>query len=100
MLVYVINKNGRKLMPCKPAKARHLLRNGRAHVVNRSPFTIQLNWDCEENVQEVTLGIDKGSKVTGFCCVGNGQILMSGQINHRLDIKSKMDVRRSNPPFS
>lgn len=96
MLVYVINKNGNKLMPCKPAKARHLLRDGKAHVINRSPFTIQLNWDCEENVQDVTLGIDKGSHKTGFCCVGNGRILMSGQINHRLDIKKKMDARRAN----
>ena len=96
MLVYVINKNGNKLMPCKPAKARHLLEDGRAHVVNREPFTIQLNWDCEENVQDVTLGIDKGSRFTGFSCVGNGIILMSGILMHRLDIKKKMDSRRNN----
>lgn len=96
MLVYVINKNGNKLMPCKPAKARRLLRDGKAHVVCREPFTIQLNWDCEENVQDVTLGVDKGSHKTGFCCVGNEAILMSGVINHRLDIKKKMDARRNN----
>ena len=96
MLVYVINKNGNKLMPCKPAKARHLLEAGRARVVNREPFTIQLTWDCEENVQDVTLGVDKGSHHTGFCCVGNGEVLMSGVINHRIDIKKKMDARRNN----
>lgn len=96
MLVYVINKNGNRLMPCKPAKARHLLRDGKAHVVKRSPFTIQLDWDCEENVQDVTLGIDKGSKITGLCCVGNGRVLLSGNINHRRDIKKKMDGRRNN----
>ena len=76
-------------MPCKPerplrpsaslgAKARKLLRDKKAKVVNRCPFTIQLLWNCEENVQEVTIGIDKGSSVTGFSCVGNGKILMSG----------------------
>ena len=96
MLVFVINKNGNKLMPCKPAKARHLLEAGKARVVNREPFTIQLTWDCEENVQDVTLGIDKGSHYTGFSCVGNGKILMSGVINHRKDIKKKMDARRAN----
>ncbi len=96
MNVYVINKNGTPLMPCKPAKARKLLRDGKAKVVNRSPFTIQLLWDCEENVQEVTVGIDKGSRVTGFSCVANGQILMSGEIHHRTDIKGKMDARRAN----
>jgi len=96
MLVYVINNNGNPLMPCKPAKARHLLRDGKAQVVNYSPFTIQLNWDCEENLQDVTLGIDKGSGTTGFCCVASGEILMSGEINHRRDIKKKMDGRRAN----
>jgi len=92
--VYVKNKNGHPLMPCKPAKARKLLRDGKAKVVNRCPFTIQLLWDCEENVQEVTVGLDKGSHVTGLSCIGNGKILMSAEIHHRTDIKDKMDQRR------
>ena len=96
MNVYVKNKNGKPLMPCKPAKARKLLRDSKAKVVNRCPFTIQLLWDCEENVQDVTLGIDKGSHTTGISCVGNGQILMSGEIHHRTDIKDKMDARMAN----
>jgi len=96
MLVYVINKNGNPLMPCKPAKARKLLRDKKAKVVNRCPFTIQLQWDCEENIQEVTIGIDKGSGISGFSCVANEQILMSGEIHHRTDIKDKMDARRGN----
>ena len=94
--VYVKNKNGKPLMPCKPAKARKLLKEEKAKVVNRRPFTIQLQWDCEENVQDVTLGIDKGSHTTGISCVGNGQILMSGEIHHRTDIKEKMEKRRAN----
>src|SRR6266568_6406315 len=95
-LVYVINQNEQPLMPCKPAKARKLLRDRRAKVIGRCPFTIKLLWDCEEHVQEVTLGIDKGSHVTGFCCVGKGKILLSGAISHRLDVKEKMDGRRIN----
>ena len=94
MFVYVVNQNGNPLMPCKPAKARKLLREGLAKVVNRCPFTIQLLWYCEENVQEVTVGIDKGSHVTGISGVGNGKILMSGEIHHRTDIKEKMRARR------
>jgi 5-methylcytosine-specific restriction endonuclease McrA len=96
MLVYVINKNGKPLMPCKPAKARKLWREKKAKIVNRCPFTIQLQWDCEENVQPITLGIDKGSHHTGLCNVGNGKILLSGIINHRTDIKDKMTARRGN----
>lgn len=95
-LVYVINQNGHALMPCHPSKARKLLRDRRAKVIGRSPFTIKLLWDCEEQVQEVTLGIDKGSYVTGFSCVGRGQILLSGEIHHRLDVKDKMTARRTN----
>ena len=65
MRVYVRNQDGTPLMPCTPAKARKLLRAGRASVVQYCPFTIQLCWQCEGHVQEVTLGIDKGSHVTG-----------------------------------
>jgi len=73
--VYVLNKNGNPLMPCKPAKARHLLQDGKAKVVSRKPFTIQLLWDCEENVQEVRCGIDKGCKVTGIACARSNGLL-------------------------
>ena len=96
MLVYVYNQNGTPLMPCKPAKARKLLRDGKAKVINRCPFTIQLMWDCEENVQPITIGIDKGSHVTGISCVANGKILLSAEIHHRTDIKDKMTARRNN----
>jgi hypothetical protein len=94
--VFVINLNGHALMPCHPAKARKLLRAGKARVIARCPFTIKLLWDCEEQVQEVALGLDKGSHYTGFCCTGKGQILLSGVIQHRQDVKDKMVNRCSN----
>jgi len=93
-LVYVLNKDGSKLMPCKPAKARKLLKADKARVIKRAPFTIQLNWQCESNTQEVILGIDKGSHETGYCAVANSKVLICGVIHHRKDIKEKMDSRR------
>ena len=42
MFIYVLNKYGKALMPCKPRKARLLLKEKKAKVVNRTPFTIQL----------------------------------------------------------
>ncbi len=93
-IVYVLNQDGSKLMPCKPTKARHLLKSNRAKVINRSPFTIQLSWQCEGFTQEVVVGIDKGSHETGYCAVGNNKILLCGVIHHRKDIKEKMDSRR------
>ena len=83
-------------MPCTPAKARKLLRDGKARVAGHCPFTIQLCWQCEGDVQEVTLGIDKGSHTTGITCVGNGQVLLSAEVHHRGDVKKKIDGRRSN----
>jgi RRXRR protein/HNH endonuclease len=96
MFVYVRNHDGHPLMPCKPAKARKLLRDGKAVVVDRCPFTIKLLWECEQQVQEVVLGIDRGSRYSGICCVGKGEILLSGQIHHRQDVKDKLDARRAN----
>jgi hypothetical protein len=94
MYVYVRDQDSQPLMPCTPAKARKLLRAGKARVVERCPFTIQLGWQCEGNVQEVRLGIDKGSHITGISCVGNGKVLLAAEIHHRRDVKEKMDDRR------
>ena len=38
--VYVISRLGHPLMPCSPAKARHLLDDGKAKVVRRTPFIV------------------------------------------------------------
>ena len=95
MKVYVRNQDGTPLMPCTEAKARKLLRAGKARVVAHAPFTIQLAWQCEAQVQEVVVGVDKGSKVTGISCVGNGEVLLAAEIHHRRDVKEKLDTRRT-----
>lgn len=95
MKVFVVNRNGHPLMPCSPAKARKLLRDAKARVINRCPFTLQLSWDCEEHVQEIVAGIDKGCHTTGIACVGNSEVLLSAELRHRRDVKEKMDARRA-----
>jgi 5-methylcytosine-specific restriction endonuclease McrA len=92
--VYVRNQDGTPLMPCTPTKARKLLQAGKAKVVERCPFTILLGWQCEGHVQQVMLGVDKGSSVTGIACVGNGEILLAAETYHRRDIKEKLETRR------
>lgn len=64
--VYVLNRHGRPLMPCTPAKARHLLDAGKAKVRHRTPFTIQLLYGSTGYTQEVILGVDAGSKTLVF----------------------------------
>lgn len=66
MKVFVLNMRGRPLMPCSPARARHLLKAGKAVVRRRTPFTIQLRIATGETKQSVTLGVDAGAKHVGL----------------------------------
>ncbi len=93
-MVYVINKTGKPLMPCKNVIARLLLKQGKARVKRKTPFTIQLTYDSTEYTQEVTIGQDTGSKHIGTACIGNNKVLYQSQVELRDDIKSKMDGRR------
>ena len=62
--VYIISKNGERLMPTvRYGHVRHLLKDGKAIVFSRHPFTIQLTYDTSEFVQpiEITESIIKES---------------------------------------
>ena len=60
MKVLVIGMNGLGLMPTTPRKARILLKEKKAQVVRKVPFTIQLLYKTGCAVQTKTLGIDTG----------------------------------------
>ena len=49
MRVRVIDKDGKAIRPCNPAKARILLKKRVAKVVKRMPFTIRLLDDIKGN---------------------------------------------------
>jgi hypothetical protein len=66
MRVFVINRHGEALMPCKPRKARVLLKEGKAKVISRSPFTIQLQYGSTGYKQDLTLGVDTGHNEVGL----------------------------------
>ena len=53
-------------MPCSPAKARLLLKEKKAIVKRRTPFTIQLTIATGEAKQPITLGVDSGYKHIGL----------------------------------
>ncbi len=66
-MVYVISKEGKPLMPTeKHGKVRILLKEKKAKVVKRKPFTIQLLYETTEYTQPVTLGIDSGYSYIGY----------------------------------
>ncbi|WP_327416034.1 RNA-guided endonuclease IscB [Streptomyces sp. NBC_01233] len=66
--MFVLDKHGHPLQPTTPARARKLLRQGRAAVARHTPFVIRLKDRTmpESQVDGVELGIDPGSKRTGI----------------------------------
>lgn len=96
-MVYVISNNGQALMPTKRfGKVRKLLKEKKAKVIRRCPFTIKLLYETETYiVQDVVLGIDTGSKNIGVSCVANNEVLYQSQTTIRTDIKNNMDSRRN-----
>ena len=92
--VYVINKHGRPLMPCSPAKARHLLDEGKAKVKKRTPFTIQLVYGSSGYTQEVILGVDAGSKTIGMSASTTKEELLSAEVKPRNDVVDLLSARR------
>ena len=93
-MVYVLNKTGNRLMPCSQAKARHLLKGGKASVVSRCPFAIKLAWVCEEGLQEITASLVTNSSKLGVAAESNGKCLYAAETELRQDISKKMNRKR------
>ena len=65
-VVYVLAPDDTPLMPCSCAIARLLLKDGKAKVKRRTPFTIKLLVQpAPTYTQPLTLGVDTGSSVIG-----------------------------------
>ena len=94
-MVYVLNKYGEPLMPTtRYGRIRRLLRKGLAVVVNYRPFTIQLTYDTPNGVQEVSLGVDAGTKHVGFSATTKKKVLFEAELLLRSDIVDKLSTRR------
>ena len=78
--VYILNMRGNPLMPCYPREAKKLLREKKAVVTKRFPFTIRLLLPTGETRQEVVLGIDSGYENIGFSAVTETKELISGTV--------------------
>ena len=91
-MVYVLDKNGHPLMPTnRHGKVKHLLKDGKAKVVKRCPFTIKLTYETTNYVQDLTLGVDTGSGTIGTAVSkDNGDIVYMSEVIVRNDIANKM----------
>lgn len=94
-MVYVLNKDGQPLMPTsRYGKVRHLLKEGKAKVVKRCPFTIQLMYSSTNYTQPITLGVDAGSKHIGLSATTKEKELYASDVELRNDIVDLLSARR------
>ena len=75
-------------------KVRRMLESGKAKVVKRCPFTIQLNYETQNIVQPVSLGIDAGSRTIGVSATTEQKVLYEAEVTLRNDIVDLLATRR------
>lgn len=102
-MVFVLDRNGRPVMPCTEKRARLLLERGRARVHRVLPFAIRLidikAENCQFQALRVKLG--PGSRVTGMALVretpdAGAVVLNLFELNHRgRQISEALTARRS-----
>ena len=93
-MVYVLNFKGEPLMPTTNPNGRLLLKKGKARVVKRTPFTIQLLYSSNNYKQSVTLGIDPGYKNVGVSAVSEKKELFSAEVGLRTDVVKLLSEKR------
>src|SRR5699024_4699599 len=91
--VFVINKHGKALMPCKPRKSRILLRDGKAKVHKKEPFTIQLLYGSTGYKHDISIGIDSGQRQIGLAVTSQEKVLFQGDVEIRQAVKQLIDTR-------
>ncbi|BBD63783.1 HNH endonuclease [Nostoc commune NIES-4072] len=96
--VFVIDTEKRPLDPIHSAQARQLLRNGKAAVYRRFPFTIILKKSHSDlSVTPLRLKLDPGAKTTGIILVNDttGEVIFAAELKHRgFAIRDALTYRR------
>src|SRR5581483_11188045 len=97
MRIAVIDRRGIALMPCSPAKARMLLKVGKAKPKRDKlgVFYIQLTYEQEPNNQPLAIGIDPGSKFEGFSVVGAKETVTNLMVEAPDHVKDAVETRRT-----
>lgn len=78
------------------AKVRILLKNKKAKVIRKCPFTIQLAYDSTNYTQDITLGVDAGSKHIGLSATTKDKVLFESDVELRNNIVDLLSTRRQN----
>lgn len=94
--VFVLDTNRVPQEPVHPAAARRLLKDGKAAVLKRFPFTIILKEAKQSQPEPVQIKFDPGSKTTGIALVQSGKVIFAAELTHRgQQIKDALESRRA-----
>ena len=94
-MVYVLSMSGEPLMPTeRHGKVRRLLKDKKAKVVSRKPFTIRLLYETTNETQPVDLGVDAGSKTIGLSACTEKKELYAAEVELRRDVTNLLSTRR------
>ncbi|WP_287584230.1 RNA-guided endonuclease IscB [Candidatus Borrarchaeum sp.] len=90
----MLNMRGHPLMPTTQHTGKKLLKEGKATVVQRCPFTIQLNYATGEATQSIKLGVDPGYMKLGFSATTDKLEVISCTLRLRKDVSNKLAEKR------
>jgi len=93
-IVYVLSMRGKALMPTTQKKSRGLLSCGKAKVVTKFPFTIQMLIPTGETKQDITLGVDSGYENVGISAITEKKELLSFDLKLRTNIVKLLSDKR------
>ncbi len=99
--ILLLHTNKKPLDPIHPAKARQLLRNAKAAIYRKYPFTLILKVASLDVPEPLRLKIDPGAKYTGITLVddASGEVAFAMELEHRgfkirEALKSRSAIRR------
>ena len=84
--VFVLDTTKQPLNPVHPGYARLLLKQGKAAVYRRYPFTIRLSRRVEQPIlSPLRIKVDPGSKTSGLALVNDasGDVVWAAELTHR-----------------
>jgi hypothetical protein len=95
LFVPVVGKSGKPLMPCHPARARELVRKGKAvRRFKAGIFYLQLTEREDGEVQKVVVGIDPGSKREAFTVKSSKHTYLNILYDAVTWVKDAVETRR------
>ncbi|HEX3640635.1 MAG TPA: RRXRR domain-containing protein [Ktedonobacteraceae bacterium] len=97
MRIPVVDTRGVTLMPCTPAKARHLFKSGRAKPKRNKLglFSVQLCYEQDPDNQPLVAGVDPGSKFEGYSVVGTKETVLNLMVEAPDHVKDAVETRRT-----